>query len=665
VKSSLKVTHRPTKGKIQQKDIRLKLAPATAYAVFFTLSRTIFRSSKVQNTPMTKGFEAIQIFINQLIFKTMKNYERQDYLSNHFNEIPSNCVLNKVATGCGGTSLEIENMNRDSIITVPLEQMISNKVPQYPNERTPEQFKLFGVCAGITQEDLIDYLKTNKVHKIIVTYDSLPRVIEAITRLQDRQIENYFLLIDEVHYILNNYQLRKDAIKKLLEIYPTFKNWCFMTATPNEEEFTLEELKDIPIEIAPFELETIQVQNIQTVQVEATIKKLINRYLTSKFQNAHIFVNSVEIIAKLIKACNLTSDNCRAVWSKGNKSYKTHIHGIERSEVGGTAKKINFYTSTCFEGSDIKDEEGQYIIVSDGSKAHTLNDISTSFRQIMGRIRNTKYRNSVTHIFRATRYSEIKSFAEYEAYTQRLLRDAEDLIKTYNNLSEHKFKEESLNEYYISKPGDQYLIDKNLIKYDLMKYKQANETSTSIAIIKQEQERNGFKAYNSIHVLDPSDYLKEDKNSKIKFRDAFEEYTELREQIKTVLYDSLAEQRILLLEEAYSFLRKAYEILGSEEVKKLNYNQTDIRRKLIANSDKSQYNKIAQILSKSGINTNDFISLADAKKKLKEAYKLIKIDKPAKASDLNCYFQAEKASKRINGEPVHGFRIIRQKFIFK
>ena len=594
----------------------------------------------------------------------MKNRDEQDYLAYHYTEIPSNCVLNKVATGCGGTSLEIENMNRDSIITVPLEQMIKNKVDQYPNDRTPEAFKLFGVCGGVPQDELINYLKTNKVHKIMVTYDSVPRVIDAINEMKERPVEEYFLLIDEVHYILNNYQLRKDAFRKLLAIYPIFKKWCFMTATPNEEEFTLEELKDIPVIIAPFELEKIEIQNIQTIQVEATTKKLISRYLNSKFQNAHIFVNSVEIIAKMIKSCNLDNTNCRAVWSKGNKSYKTTIHGINRSKVGGKPKKINFYTSTCFEGCDIKDPEGQYIIVSDGSKAHTLNDISTSFRQIMGRIRDTKYRNSVTHIFRGTRYSEIKSYEEYKAYTVRILKDAEKLICAYNDLTEHKLKEESLNEYYITKQGDKYSIDKNLINYDLMKYKLANETNASIAVIKQVQEKNGFKVMNQIHNLNPSDYLKMDKSAKIKFKDAFMEYSDLKESMKTVLFDSITEQRIEILEQAYGILRKAHDFIGMVEVKKMNYNQTAIKRRLIAVSDKSNENKIARILNKSGVTTNGFISLAEAKNKLKIAYKLVKIDKQPKASDLNNYFVTEAAFRRKGDKAEHGMKIIREKFIF-
>lgn len=86
-----------------------------------------------------------------------------------------------------------------------------------------------------------------------------------------------------------------------------------MTATPNEPEFMLKELKDIPVIIAPFELEKIFITNKPTQQVQATTKKLILDYLENKIENAHIFVNSVEFIATMIKECKLTEDNCRAI----------------------------------------------------------------------------------------------------------------------------------------------------------------------------------------------------------------------------------------------------------------------------------------------------------------------------------------------------------------
>ena len=197
-----------------------------------------------------------------------------------------------------------------------------------------------------------------------------------------------------------------------------------------------------------------------------------------------------------------------------------------------------------------------------------------------------------------------------------------------------------------------------------MKYKLANETNASIAIIKQAQEKYGFTVRNSIHNLQPSDFLKMDNDAKIKFRDAFIEYSDLREEMKTTLLNTVIEQRFQKLEQAYTFLRKAYDIIGVDEVKNLNYNQTSIKRKLIALSDKSNSNKIARILNKSGIKANEFIPLVDAKNKLRNAYKLVKIDKQPKASDFNNYYKTETASKRLNGEIVHGLKIIREKFIF-
>ncbi len=199
-----------------------------------------------------------------------------------------------------------------------------------------------------------------------------------------------------------------------------------MTATPNEPEFILDELKDIPLVVAPFVMEEIRIQNKKTFQVKATTKKLIIDYLENRLQNAHIFCNSLEIISSLIKECSLNNENCRAVWSLGNEHYKNKVQGIIRSKVGEPAKKINFYTSSCFEGLDMFDIEGQYIIVSDGRTAHTLNDISTSFRQILGRIRDTKYRSSAIHIFKETRYSEFSTYDEYKQSTEKILNYAKD-----------------------------------------------------------------------------------------------------------------------------------------------------------------------------------------------------------------------------------------------
>lgn len=84
-------------------------------------------------------------------------------------------------------------------------------------------------------------------------------------------------------------------------------------------------------------------------------------------------------------------------------------------------KKVNFYTSTAFEGCDIYDEQGRIYIVSDATKSQTLLDISTLFVQICGRIRDSIYNREITHLFSTTRYSEDLTLEEFTQRTKETL----------------------------------------------------------------------------------------------------------------------------------------------------------------------------------------------------------------------------------------------------
>jgi len=225
-------------------------------------------------------------------------------------------------------------------------------------------------------------------------------------------------------------------------------------------------------------------------------------------------------------------------------------------------------------------------------------------------------------------------------------------------------KEDNLNEKYITKSNGVYTIDKNLIKYDLLKYKLSMQTYSSIAIVKTELETNGFTTSNYSHFIEPSDFLKRNKDAKINFKDAFNEYSELRADIFTTLLNPISENRINLIEEAYPTIRNIYDSLGLEEVKKLGYNQNSIKRVLISQSDKTNRNKIAKILKLDGVNRNEFISSKDLKVKIERAYKLVKIDKTATAPDIQTYFEALPKVKKIDNIPTKGYFILRDKYIF-
>lgn len=152
--------------------------------------------------------------------------------------------------------------------------------------------------------------------------------------------------------------------------------------------------------------------------------------------NLHFFVNSVKFIVDAIKKAGLTPEQVKIVCSNSdeNRAKLPREYAIE--EPAGSVKKVNFYTSTAFEGCDIYDEKGRIYIVSDSRRAQTMVDISTLFIQICGRIRNSIYNAEVTHIHSTTRYSEDLTLDEFVARTQKTLTEATEFADDINGLAE-------------------------------------------------------------------------------------------------------------------------------------------------------------------------------------------------------------------------------------
>ena len=119
--------------------------------------------------------------------------------------------------------------------------------------------------------------------------------------------------------------------------------------------------------------------------------------------NLHIFVNSVEFIAKVIDLAKLAPEQVKTVCSTSGDNAEVNRRKLGKAYAIGQpsdpVRKINFYTSTCFEGCDLYDENGVTFIVSDGNKSHTLLDISTLFTQICGRLRDSKYKGEIIHVY--------------------------------------------------------------------------------------------------------------------------------------------------------------------------------------------------------------------------------------------------------------------------
>lgn len=575
---------------------------------------------------------------------------KKEFLRDFINKLPENCLFDKGKIGCGGTSLAIE-CEDPFVIAVPFISLVENKVSQYPNKRREEP--ILGVTGDTKVSAIKAYLNAVKSPKFIVTYDSLGKLTKCLNSASFR------LLVDEYHLLFGQYSFRSDAVNTVFENYKKYKSFCFMTATPLDDEFVLEELKGIPIVRQEWpDVINTKVQTVKCLNIKATTVKLVKAFLDGELEgNAYLFVNSVDFIKQIISAAGLTSKNTRVIYSKNNKKQLS----IENSSVDTKPKKINFLTSTVFEGTDIYDPDGRIVVISDPSKCQTLLDISTSIQQIAGRIRNSKYIGNITHLYSTTRYTELtyEEFLEESRKTEeeskRLIQKINDSDKEVRDLIAEKA---DMSDKYIkkNKENSTFSFDSNLVKVDLYNYKVVSKTYSVRVELSDTYKENGFDV-NSL----------EDGEIKFDFNKTKEpSFKDIVKQVKSELektprdgqpiYDAAIVK--------YPFLKEAIEKLGFEKIESLKYCQKEIKDKLLLLTDKSIPNKIAYKLNKI-IQVGSFYSKAELKKMIQNIYDSLEISDSAKAKDIEKYYNVKPKQKQINGEAINGYLVVSKQFIFK
>ena len=423
--------------------------------------------------------------------------EKSKFLSEVIREIPSQCLLNKGVTGCGGTTLEIQS-KRDSIILVPNVNLVLNKTAAHSN--------LIGVYGDVNKVQFLSQFKRRTTYKkIIATYDALPKLIDWI----GDNIYDYFLLIDEYHILFNSYSLRYEAISNVLNSFREFKNYCFMTATPLNDENILEEIKDIPI---------IEIKWPQAVPVKATVEnvyftskrliELINESLKGDY-NLHIFINSINTIRGVIKG--IETKDFRTICSKNAANEDKKSGGkLKVESINSPVKKINFYTATAFEGVDIYDPVGKTVVVSDTNIAQSLVDISTLFVQICGRLRDSIYKDQVLFICNTNnhRYLRYKTDQDFETASNNIEKVAIKFEKEFKvrdpetvqiDLGAYNENPVYFQSKYIGRVNNLLRYDNNFKKIDKQNYKViTNLFKSTISVI------NNMKQSSKIEVqIDP------------------------------------------------------------------------------------------------------------------------------------------------------------------
>lgn len=560
-----------------------------------------------------------------------------------------NTVFNKTVTGIGGTSLAL-NSNENIIILMPFVEVVNNKDGY--NKDT------FIVKEGVTIAGICKYLKSNiSNRKIVSTYDGLVKILSAYDKCGINIYED-FLLIDEWQVIFQQYGLRHNAMLTLLRESVKFKNKCFMTATPINKDYWFKEIKELEelkldYDINPVVLRHFNCKSVIDEAIAIIKDKPINN-------NLHFFINSVETIKIIVNRLKIDPKDVRIICSKQDKNkYKLNGYSIESTK--DPVKKYNFYTSTCFEGCDIFDENGLIYVLCDGSKAHSLVDMSTTLYQIAGRIRDIKD-NTVNLIYSLSRYLDV-SEEDFKKSTENNIRKAQIALDEIKS-------EENFELLDISKANDRYLvIEDGKLRFEeiLLNVDRSNFELSKTYSLKANIIAKSSQIFIPITVEKPwAEQLlidEKEKINKMSFKDKCLSYLESKTNKFSFNFDYDKD------------VKDAVDILGIKRLEELNFHKGDIKKILVGKMDISDTSKIMKCLK---FSAGEFIETSKLRSIFREIYSSFNIKKTAKGSDIMNFYDVkdnkeivkridirDKTTGVITSTPTKGYIIIRSKTIFK
>lgn len=501
----------------------------------------------------------------------MITLNKGQYLSDVMKEIPSNCILSKRIPGCGATTLELET-DRSSIIVVPNVPVIISKCRKYPN--------LLGVYEKVSIGQIIEYLHTNRLHKIMTTPESMCKVKTACERCGINLYTSFFLLMDECHQLIKDADYRPDIVMHMADFF-LFSRKALVSATPigfSDPRFEEHHFETVEV--------TADYDYQQKITVTRTYNtaKAVGEYLANHDGSVCFFVNSVVEIYSIMKHFDLLEDSAVycAPKSRGKLKAEYNFTNTYTEWSADTMCKYNFFTGRFFTAFDLElDYRPHLVMLTDPYTAeYTLLDVDTDCIQICGRFRNGI--SSATHIYRVNPHFIVKSREQVEW-----------------EISAHEHAYNTINTYYNSATTKEcrFAFGEALKTLPFRKFQYPDFTKNWFAIDNEINEtlvQNHYQTpitewYEACHFFKPTftqcEYNENDEKLKIihssrslrdKRKKTVQLLSEIEEPTSEYAMDFISDMRKI-----DPFIVDAYEVLGKETIESLNYNEKKINAAMI------------------------------------------------------------------------------------
>ena len=583
-------------------------------------------------------------------------------------ELP-NGILNKEIPGCGATTVALTDEHK-TIICSPRNELLKNKHEQYPDTLL--------VIGGVDTIEIEAYLQTAELPKILVSYDSVYKLIGCIKYKSDWRV-----VVDEFQCLLADSSFKSEIELHFLDNSRSFPYVTFLSATPILDKYLeqIDHFKDMNYyQLDWEEKDIVRVYRERTKNPINAALEIVRYYQNGNYPSVYvngeriyskecvIFLNSVNNIVNIIKQTELKPEEVNIIVgnSEDNDRQIARIgEGFKRGRIplkGETHKKFTFCTSTAYAGCDFYSTNAATFVISDCNRPNTAVDIATELVQIAGRQRLAcnPFRQFLTFV-----YNVNAEEVEQETFNEHLCRKVNvtlDEIRDNNNAGEalrakrikdfrripdnvkyqdsYTMYDEQKGEFVFNRlayVNEQYCFDVQKFNYQ-----------NGVIVKKLLQDSSFDVSENQTYAV----YQEQLKHliKKEPFVDRMQAYCEYR--AKQGLIVNLA---MSTLESKYPELRYYYEALGADRIKALNYKEKKLLNEIHIMKTK---NKIRHELH-GIIHIGDRILTTDIQQTLHDVYDRLGIDKSPKAADLNEFFEIHPvkiptANGRKNGFEIRG-----------
>ena len=583
-------------------------------------------------------------------------------------ELP-NGILNKEIPGCGATTVALTDEHK-TIICSPRNELLKNKHEQYPDTLL--------VIGGVDTKEIETYLQTAELPKILVSYDSVYKLIGCIKYKSDWRV-----VVDEFQCLLADSSFKSEIELHFLDNSRSFPYVTFLSATPILDKYLeqIDHFKDMNYyQLDWEEKDIVRVYRERTKNPINAALEIVRYYQNGNYPSVYvngeriyskecvIFLNSVNNIVNIIKQTELKPEEVNIIVgnSEDNDRQIARIgEGFKRGRIplkGETHKKFTFCTSTAYAGCDFYSTNAATFVISDCNRPNTAVDIATELVQIAGRQRLAcnPFRQFLTFV-----YNVNAEEVEQETFNEHLCRKVNvtlDEIRDNNNAGEalrakrikdfrripdnvkyqdsYTMYDELKGEFVFNRlayVNEQYCFDVQKFNYQ-----------NGVIVKKLLQDSSFDVSENQTYAV----YQEQLKHliKKEPFVDRMQAYCEYR--AKQGLIVNLA---MSTLESKYPELRYYYEALGADRIKALNYKEKKLLNEIHIMKTK---NKIRHELH-GIIHIGDRILTTDIQQTLHDVYDRLGIDKSPKATDLNEFFEIHPvkiptANGRKNGFEIRG-----------